>query len=354
MDNQALQQIKDTIASSQSIVIAVSQNPNIDQMAAALSLYLKFSSQGKSVTVASPTEPIVELSSLVGIDKVNSSKSGSGGDLVVSFPYREGEIEKVSYTIDNGQLNIVVKAGPDGLNFNESDVVFSQGGDKPNLLITVGVNRLSDIQALFSQDSLDGVTVVNIDNSSQNDGFGALVLVSPRFSSLSEQVGDLMLNLGYEIDIDEGQNLLAGIMSATNNFQNQNTSYLAFEIASILMKKGAARVKRPALQKEERAQQPQQQRQFQPNARQQQLRQPQPARRDNRDRQDRREAIRDALRSRSLQDNNTRPQSFRQPQQIQSETNPQDDQAPNQTRDASQKPPSDWLTPKVYKGSSNV
>ena len=68
MDNQALQKIKDTIASSQQVTIAVSQNPTIDQMAAALSLSLSLQAQSKKVTVVSPTEPIVELSSLVGID----------------------------------------------------------------------------------------------------------------------------------------------------------------------------------------------------------------------------------------------------------------------------------------------
>jgi len=31
------------------------------------------------------------------------------GDLVVPFPYREGEIEKVSYTRDDNFLNIVVR-----------------------------------------------------------------------------------------------------------------------------------------------------------------------------------------------------------------------------------------------------
>ncbi len=352
MDNQALQQIKDTIASSQLVSIAVSQNPTIDQMAAALSLYLNFSSQGKRVTVVSPTEPIVELSSLVGIDKVKSSNEGTGGDLVVSFPYREGEIEKVSYTIDNGQLNIVVKAGANGLTFSEQDVLFKRGADKPDLLVTVGVQRLSDIGGLFPQDALTDVTIINIDNSSQNEGFGGMVLVSPKFSSLSEQVADLMLNLGYEVDVDESQNLLSGIINATNNFQNPNTSYLAFEIASIFMKRGAVRSVRspqPAAQ----------QRQFQPQARPQQRQQIQPQQSPSRqnDRQVRRDAIREALKTQSQnrqdqlrredRNNQPRPQQQAQPQQLQ----PQPQQ---ETTTPSQKPPSDWLTPKVYKGSTNV
>jgi hypothetical protein len=71
--------------------------------------------------------PLVEVSSLVGIDEVKTTLGEASGDLVVSFPYREGEIEKVSYTRDDNFLNIVVKAGEKGLNFDEKDVKFTRG-----------------------------------------------------------------------------------------------------------------------------------------------------------------------------------------------------------------------------------
>src|SRR5438477_224117 len=136
MDNQSLQQIKDTIGKAQEIAIAVGSNPSVDDMAAALSLYLVLNAVNKRATVACPTEPTVELSNLVGIDRVQTSFSGGQtGDLIVSFPYREGEIEKVSYTIDGGFLNIVVKAGEQGLSFSPQDVRYSQGGSgNPDLL----------------------------------------------------------------------------------------------------------------------------------------------------------------------------------------------------------------------------
>ena len=67
----------------------------------------------------------MEVSSLVGIDKVKKSfNGGANGDLTVTFPYKEGEIEKISYTLEEGKLNILVKAGENGLSFNEKDVEF--------------------------------------------------------------------------------------------------------------------------------------------------------------------------------------------------------------------------------------
>lgn len=343
MDNQALQKIRDTINRSQTVALAVSKNPTVDQMAATLGFYLILESQGKKVTVVSPTEPIVELSSLVGIDKVKTSNAGSSGDLIVSFPYREGEIEKVSYTIDDGFLNIVVKAGEYGLTFSEQDVIFKRGSDKPELLITVGVERLSDIASLFPEDTLKDVTIINIDNTSTNEGFGSMVLVSPKFSSLSEQVADLVLNLGYDIDVDTAQNLLSGVTTATNNFQNSNTSYLAFEIAAILMKRGAvrARATQPVQAPSPlRQRQPQQQ----PSAGQHQ------PRRD--DRQDRRQAIRDALRATSQARQNRQDEEQPMQERTPRAERPAQEEVAQPVSD--QKPPSDWLTPKVYKGSSNV
>ena len=349
MDNASLQKIKDIIARSQKIIVAVGSNPQIDQMAGALSLYLTLTSLNKKVSVVAPTEPIVELSSLVGIDKVKTSHQGSGGDLVVSFPYREGEIEKVSYTIDDGFLNIVVKAGEQGLTFEEQDIIFKRGSDNAELVFTLGMSTLDEVNGLLPEESIKDATIINIDNTSTNAGFGDIVLVSNKFSSLSEQVADLILNLDMDFDTDVAQNLLSGIMQATNNFQDPGASFLAFEIAAILMKRGAVRTnttgtprmeRRPDVRvREPRVDQPREQRpQSQPQPQAAQLGQQQP-------REDRREAIRDALRQRAQGRND-------QPREQRPQSQPQSGRGDN--RQSEQKPPSDWLTPKVYKGSSDV
>lgn len=92
-------------------------------------------------------------------------------------------------------------------------------------------------------EALRGVTVVNIDNKVENQGFGDIVLVSPQFSSVSEQVASLIVSSGIDMDNDMAQNLFDGIASETENFQKQSTSYLAFEIAGILMRKNINRTR---------------------------------------------------------------------------------------------------------------
>ncbi|MDE2026774.1 MAG: hypothetical protein KGJ07_09885, partial [Patescibacteria group bacterium] len=181
---------------------------------------------------------------LVGINQVvKQIGSGEGGDLTVSFPYKEGEIEKVSYTLDGGFLNIVVKAGEKGLSFQQQDVDFKRSGSgkAPSLVFCVGVPKVADVTALFTPAA--GQEVVNIDNHAENEKYGTTVVVDTKWSSVSEQIADFvtLLEPQIELDKDTAQNLLDGIDFATQDFTSPKTSYLAFEVAGILMKKGAIR-----------------------------------------------------------------------------------------------------------------
>lgn len=294
MDKLSYKRISEFLGKSQNIGIVTPKDPNLDQMAAALSLYLSLQGMGKSLAIATPNDPLVELSSLVGIDRVKTKLSYQSGDLVVSFPYKEGEIDKVSYTLDEGALNILVKAGESGLSFDERDVKFIRPNTAPELLFVVGASKITDLGKLFDPADLKDTTVINIDNSPENGGFGDIVLLSQKSSSISEIVADLILQEGLGFDQDIAQNLLWGIEHSTKNFQDPKTTGLAFEMAGILMRNGAQR---------------------EPD-----------------------QAIRSAFPKSEL------PKMQPQPLPVGEEV-PSEERAKN--------PPEDWLAPKIYKGSTN-
>lgn len=306
MDNTIVQKIKDAIGKNDNIAIAVGKNPSIDEMASALSLYLLLK-ENKKVAIVCPTQPIVELSNLVGIDKVATMFEGGEGDLTVSFPYVEGEIEKVSYTLENGLLNIIVKASNQGLTFDEKDVKYSKGGSTFGLLFVIGTPRLSDLGEIINSDKIQNIKIINIDNKQENEGYGDIVAVSPDFSSVSEQIADLALSLGFRMDSDIAQNLLDGISYATQNFQSPATSPLAFEVASLLMRNGAKRQSVSV-----------------PVARQ-----------------------------RNLSQRYSQEVKPDQKPVIPVRRFPAKKARDDQDEESGQKAPNDWLAPKVYKGSSN-
>lgn len=371
MDNLNIERLKDLLNQNQNIAIVIGENHNLDDMGGALSLYLSLKKYGKNVSIACPKDPLVEISSLVGVDKVKKNlEGGQSGDLTVSFPYKENtnelgevesEIQKVSYTLENGLLNIIVKPGPNGFSFTEEDVVYKRSGGTPALLFIVGTPTLSDLGSLFNPEALKETTIVNIDNKKNNQGFGEILLVSSTFSSVSELMADLLNMLGLEINVDIAQNLLSGISYATNNFQDPKTSTLAFEMAADLMKKGAVR---KAVREEksfnsddfflpsEPKSLPQIEEEPYPNYQRNNLQQNfkrhnQPFKRPS-----------PSFQSRVQNQPNQQNQSSRSRPQFQPQSQPQtQSQAPfkkpneNKNNDDT---PSDWLSPKIYKGSTSI
>ncbi|MCL5438548.1 MAG: hypothetical protein M1268_00990 [Patescibacteria group bacterium] len=340
MDNPNLQSIKEILTNNDKLAIAVGKNPTIDEMAAALSLYLSLKEAGKGVIIACPTDPIVEISSLVGIDKVSKNIEGVGPDLVVSFPYREGEIDKVSYTLEDGYLNIVVKGGEKGINFNDQDIRFRRGGSLPKALFIVGTPNLSDLGNIFDPENLKDTKIVNIDNKEENQGFGDYVFVSSRFSSVSEEVGYILKNLGLPINIDIAQNILSGITFATENLQSPKTSPVALEMAALAIKEGAVRQQTSDISRvlDESSFMPMPSTQMNYPSSQRPQSQPRPQ-------------FQQRNFDRVQKPRQTIPFGQQSKQQI--EEKPVQSQN-NLNQEEDQNPPSDWLTPKVYKGSTLV
>lgn len=321
MENSSFRQIREALEKSKIIGILTPKDPDLDKMAAALALYLSLLGTGKEVMIATPQEPLVEVSSLVGIDKVKTNFEGGKGDLVVSFPYQEGAIEKVSYTLENDFLNIIIKAGENGLSFNEQDIRYAKGHGIPELLFVIGAEKISDLGKLFDPTQLKNTTIVNITNHANGQGFGDIHVISDKFSSVSEAVGNIVLSLGLKIDVDIAQNLMAGISFATENFQSPNTSPLAFELVGVLLRAGAVRnpvrttVEKPV----------------------------------TRNQQDITKELQNFF---SLNQSSGKQQPTRVSQVSHKIQRPEQERIKEDQREQDN-PPEDWLSPKIYKGSTD-
>ncbi|MFH1186839.1 MAG: hypothetical protein V1697_01550 [Candidatus Levyibacteriota bacterium] len=338
MDTFTFKQIKDLLNTANTFGIVAGKNPSLDDMGAALSLYLALVSSGKTVSIAAPDQPIVEISNLVGINKVKTSLGISGGDLVVSFPYKDGEIEKVSYTLENELLNIIVKAGPQGLNFSQKDIKFTSGASNtPNILFTIGSPRLTDFSTIFDVADLKDTKVINIDNKSENQGFGDVVLVDPKASSVSEIIASLILFLGLPMDQDISQNLLSGISFTTNDFQNPETSSLAFEMAGALIRNGA---RRTSLVRQRATN-------FEPS---------QTVQRPQQQTTQSSEEVMERLRKQIIESQKRQEEKLSNQPEIAPAAKKTDEVTPIEQVEKEKQienPPEDWLAPKIYKGSTN-
>lgn len=233
-----ISKIQNLLDSAPSVGIVIGNTQDIDIYAAALGLYLTLESEGKNVQIVSKTAPTVEVSNLFAINQVGSSFNGTTNMLTISVPYKEGEIDKVSYNIEGDKLNVNLFAETNGITFSEKDIQYIRKGSAPSLIVTVGVQNEAEISDLVD---LKAVKTIHIDRNPSNALMGDVNVIDPSFSSISEIVTQIIIETGLLGDVDAFQNLADGINAATQNFASPVTSAFAFESLGFLLQNGAKR-----------------------------------------------------------------------------------------------------------------
>lgn len=232
-------EIRRLIDSAKNILVLTHRSPTLDSLAASLGLYLALSSLGKKAAVSCPDEPIVELANLVGVDKITNSLIGK--NLIVSFPYLEGSIEKVSYNIEGEKFNLVIEPRGESLSFSENAVQFSFSGGNPDLIFVVDTPNLLELGSLNQADVFSGNTIVNIDYHRENTNFGKINIVDQNALGSAEIVSLLLYDLKINLDQDAAANLFLAIQKMSNNFSASRLSANTFEAAAVCLRAGAKR-----------------------------------------------------------------------------------------------------------------
>ncbi len=232
------------------ILIVVKSTPDNDYVASGIALYLSLLQRGKQVQIASPDKITVAQSDLIGIDKITSDLGKGGRNLVISFPYVENKVEKVSYTIENNGFNLVIAPTTDPERLNKDLVEFTRSGEGAvsfDLIIAVGIASYEELgkfnathRKLFTQKT---TVVISNKQVTQNE-FGKLHIVNPSSASVSEIVAILLSRMNYPMDVDICNNLLKGIKEKTNNF-TQGATADTFEAAAACMRKSTAGIEEP-------------------------------------------------------------------------------------------------------------
>ena len=83
----------------------------------------------------------------------------------------------------------------------------------------VGAANLNALGNLYTQNqsAFSGTHIVNIDNQTTNTSFGQTNVVDTNASAVCEVMTNVISDLGFVLDTDSASNLLTGIFDATNN-----------------------------------------------------------------------------------------------------------------------------------------
>lgn len=231
-------ELKNLLPQAKNILIAVPSGADIDKLAAGLGLFLIFETAGKTVNIISDDAMLVSQSHLFGVDHIQKTlPSTDGGNLTLTL---EGvaasngtvpALEKLDWFAEGNNLNLVFHVLP-GQIFQPAKIIPRYQGSGFDLIITVGAVNLNALGGIYSQNqnAFSGTHIVNIDTQVANSLFGQTNVVDQTASSVSEVMLNLIFDLGFNLDADSASNLLAGVFDATNNLQDPKVTadtYLA-------------------------------------------------------------------------------------------------------------------------------
>jgi len=230
-NSQTTSRIVEVIGKGTSGIIVLPQNPTVDAIAATTSL-------GKTVTIVC-TSPV--QSDLMGADKIQANLSVGGDNLVVSFPYADGSIDKIDYNIQGQFFNLTIAPRAGFPKLNPNQVTYSYTGGSFDFIVAVDMPNLNSAGPLYAdnQAMFQGKNIINIDRHLTNGFFGTINFVNKTSSSTSELALKTLQALQVELDRDIATNLYAGISTATNNFTAYSVNAETFETIATLLKAGA-------------------------------------------------------------------------------------------------------------------
>lgn len=227
-----LTELKTLLPTAKNILIALPANADMDRLAAALALFLTLEAAGKEVSIVSDDTVKVSQSHLFGVDHIqNNLPQTEGGNLTVTLEgvaASDGTVpalEKLDWYAQGSNLNLVFHV-LSGQTFQPARIVPHYQGSGFGLIFVIGAVNLNVLGNIYQTNNqvFSGVHIVNIDIQSANTSFGQTNVLDTNVSSVSEIMVNFISDLGFNLDADCASNLLTGIFDMTNNLSNAKAS----------------------------------------------------------------------------------------------------------------------------------
>ncbi|MGH7195015.1 MAG: DHH family phosphoesterase, partial [Candidatus Saccharimonadales bacterium] len=235
MDN-AKKQLADKIKSSNNILVTVSRDPSVDQLASCIGLTLLLNKQSKH-TAAVFSGKVPSTLEFLKPDETLEKNTDSLRDFIISLD--KSKADKLRYKVEEDVVRIFIT--PYKTSLSADDLEFSEGDFNVDAVVALGVSKQEDLdQAITAHGRiLHDATVTSV-NIAAEGGVGTINWHDPQASSLSELVTDLSQALGDDL-LDEqiATALLTGIVSETGRFSNERTSSQTMSASAALLSAGA-------------------------------------------------------------------------------------------------------------------
>ncbi len=204
-----------TIQDAKSIGLLVSEGANADAVSAAMALFhlLSLTCKAERVVPIVPGKIPSEAQSLPSSIEI---KHGLGPkNLVVTLDTNHTPVEKVSYRSEGEKFQLVIH--PVRRSFEVENIKYSYEGLDFDLLITLGVRKLTELGELYEKNraEFEKAVIINMDVSSQNENYGQINIVDPSLVSVSELIFHQLLAWELVPSKEVAQCLLTGLAAVS-------------------------------------------------------------------------------------------------------------------------------------------
>lgn len=233
-----IRKIGEKIRSSENILVALSRNPSVDEMSAAIGLTL-FLDELQKHTTAIYSGKTPDALEFLRPESTFETNTASLQDFIIALS--KDKADHLRYKLEGDFVKVFIT--PYKTTITEKDLEFSHGDYNVDLVLALNVPTAADLDEALSEHGriMHNATAVDITVGTPGR-FGEIEWSDPAASSVAEMVADLIFDLkGKDETLDKeiATALLTGIVAATQRFSNDRTNAKALELASKLMSMGA-------------------------------------------------------------------------------------------------------------------
>lgn len=198
-----------TIQDAKRIGLLVPKNVGVDPAAAMMALYHLLSLMDKRPVPVVPEKIPQEVQALPSSIEIKHDFGPK--NLVVTLDTNKTPIEKVSYKSEGEKFQLVIH--PLARSFEVENIHYSYEGLGFDLLVTLGVKKLSDLGELYEKNrkEFSEAVVINIDVGSENENYGQINIVDSSKLLVSELVFHQLLAWEMTPSKEAAQCLLTGL-----------------------------------------------------------------------------------------------------------------------------------------------
>jgi len=233
-----VKQIIEKLKKSENILVALSNNPNLDEIAAAIAMTIYLDGMQRHVTAIYSGE-IPGALNFLRPEATFETNTASLQDFIIALS--KDKADHLRYKLEGDYVKVYIT--PYRTEITTDDLTYSKGDYNVDFVLALNVKLASELDAALADYGriLHDAAVANITCDTPGK-FGEIEWCDPTASSVSEMVARLIFEMqGTEkpLDKDVATALLTGIVAATDRFSNGKTNSETLSLASRLMKMGA-------------------------------------------------------------------------------------------------------------------